>query len=48
MMAVFWVVVPCSLVEVCRRFRGVAASIVLMMDATAQKTAIVILAAVRT
>jgi hypothetical protein len=27
-MAVFWVVAPCSLVEVCRRFRGAAASII--------------------
>jgi hypothetical protein len=27
-MAVFWVVAPCSLVEVYRSFRGVAASII--------------------
>jgi hypothetical protein len=33
-MAVFWVVVPCSLVEVCRRFRGNCwLMIALMMEA---------------
>jgi hypothetical protein len=31
-MAVFWVVAPCSLVEIYRRFRGVAASIALMTE----------------
>jgi hypothetical protein len=44
-MAIFWVVAPCSLVEVYRRFRGsLAASIIgaiaLRHGATIQKTAI--------
>jgi hypothetical protein len=39
-MAVFWVVAPCSLVEVYQRFRGPCC--------LHQKTAIFILAAVRT
>jgi hypothetical protein len=38
-MAVFWVVAPCNLVEVCLRFRH---------GATNQKTAIFLLMAVRT
>jgi hypothetical protein len=32
-MAVFWVVAPCSLVEVYQRFRGPCCSIALMMEA---------------
>jgi hypothetical protein len=32
-MAVFWVVAPCSLVEVYQRFRGACCLIALMMDA---------------
>jgi hypothetical protein len=43
-MAVFWVVAPCSLVEVYRRFKVLAAFII---RSIAQKTAIFILAAVR-
>jgi hypothetical protein len=41
--AVFWVVAPCSLVEVYQRFRGPCC-----LHHTTQKTAIVILTAVRT
>jgi hypothetical protein len=45
-MAVFWVVVPCSLVEVYRRFRGTCC--LHHQGATTQKTAPLILTAVRT
>jgi hypothetical protein len=31
-MAVFWIVAPCSLVEVYQRFRGLAASIIRAMS----------------
>jgi hypothetical protein len=43
--AVFWVVAPCSLVEVYQRFRGPCC---LHHQGIAQKTAIFILTAVRT
>jgi hypothetical protein len=46
-MVVFWGVAPCSLVEVYRRFRG-ACCLHHQGGATTQKTAIFILAAVRT
>jgi hypothetical protein len=45
MMAVFWVVAPCSLVEVYRRFRGPCC---LHHGPDDQKTAIFVLTAVRT
>jgi hypothetical protein len=32
-MVVCWVVAPCSLIEVCRRFRGVYCLITLMTEA---------------
>jgi hypothetical protein len=32
-MVVFWVAAPCNLVEVYRRFRGVSASIIRVMEA---------------
>jgi hypothetical protein len=44
--AVFWVVAPCSLVEVYQRFRGPCC--LHHQGATTQKTAIFILTAVRT
>jgi hypothetical protein len=44
--AVFWVVAPCSLVEVYQRFRGPCC--LQRQGATTQKTAIFILTAVRT
>jgi hypothetical protein len=53
-MAVFWVVAPCSLVELYQRFRGPCCLhhqgdlIALMMEAATQKTAIFILTAVKT
>jgi hypothetical protein len=46
-MAVFWVVAPCSLVEVYQRFRG-PCCLHRQGDATTQKTAIFVLTAVRT
>jgi hypothetical protein len=45
-MAVFWVVAPCSLVEVYQRFRGPCC--LHHLGATSQKTAIFVLTAVRT
>jgi hypothetical protein len=41
-MAVFWVVAPCPLVEVYRRFRGVTASIIALMieAASASKSSV--------
>jgi hypothetical protein len=45
-MAVFWVVAPCSLVEVYQRFRGPCC--LHHHGATTQKTAIFVLTAVRT
>jgi hypothetical protein len=50
-MAVFWVVAPCSLVEVYQRFRGPCClphQGVRLHGATTQKTAIFVLTAVRT
>jgi hypothetical protein len=48
--AVFWVVAPCSLVEVYQRFRGPCShqQQTTLHGATTQKTAIFILTAVRT
>jgi hypothetical protein len=46
-MAVFWVVAPCSLVEVYQRFRG-PCCLHLHGGATTQKTAIFVLTTVRT
>jgi hypothetical protein len=46
MMTVFWVVAPCSLVEVYRRFRGTCR--LHYQGATTQKIAIFIFAAVGT
>jgi hypothetical protein len=53
-MAVFWVVAPCSLVEVYQRFRGPCClhhqgdALTRLHGAATQKTAIFILTAVRT
>jgi hypothetical protein len=47
-MAVFWVVAPCSLVEVYQRFRGPCCLHHQGDLATTQKTAIFVLTAVRT
>jgi hypothetical protein len=40
-MAVFWVVVPCSLVEVYRRFRGTCTRIVLLLEAASSSETLV-------